>query len=226
MIPGFQVDSEEGSQAMATTGGAPDSHNRPAGATAQPGAPSPGDPKSPEQPGRGSWYRSGWVIGLAALLVGGGVGAAVGVTAGSSTTTTLKTTTVAGPTRTLTQVRTVTGPTNTVQQVHTVTGPTNTVTRVVRTPAATPSGPTGGGGGGNTFSGTGYQNFGAINVPDNSTLYWQCSCSSVDITSDTNGDGNNITVSSQDTSGQTPVAAGPYNNVQVNADGNYTIAIK
>jgi hypothetical protein len=208
---------------MATTSDPPDGQHGPPGAAAPEAPPAPTDPQGP---GQGAWYRRGWVIGLAALLVGGGVGAAVGVTAGSSTTTRLKTTTVAGPTRTLTQVRNLTGPTKTVRQVHTVTGPTNTVTRVIQAPAVTPSGPTGGGGGGNTFSGNGYQNFGTITVPADSTLSWQCSCSTMDITSDPNGDGNSISVSSQATSGQTSVAAGSYDNVQVNADGAYTITIK
>ncbi len=229
MILGFQVglvDSEEGSAAMATTSEAPDGQDRPAGAASQQPPPSPGDPNDPQGPGAESWYRRGWVIGLVALLVGAGVGAGIGVAAGSNTTTRFKTTTVAGPTRTVTQVHTVPGPTKTVQQVHTVAGPTNTVTRVVQAPAATPSGPTGGGGGGNTFSGNGAQNFGTITVPSDSTLYWQCSCSTMDITSQTNGDGNNISVSSQDTSGQTSVAAGSYANVQVTADGSYTFAIK
>jgi hypothetical protein len=163
---------------------------------------------------------------LAALLVGAGVGAGIGVAAGSNTTTRLKTTTVAGPTTTITKVQTVTGPTKTIKQVQTVTGPTNTVTRVVQTPSATPSGPTGGGGGGNVYSGNGSKNFGTINVPSDSTLYWQCSCTSIDITSDPNGDGNSISVSSQDTSGQTAVPAGSYENVQANAGGDYTITIK
>jgi hypothetical protein len=211
---------------MATTSDAPEGHDRPAGAATQQPPRSPEDPQVPQQSERSSWYRRGWVIGLAALLVGAGAGVGVGVGAGSNTTTRLKTTTVTGPTKTITQVHAVTGPTKTVQQVHTVTGPTNTVTRVVQAPAATPSGPTGGGGGGNSFSGNGYQNFGTITVPSDSTLSWQCTCSSMDITSDPNGDGNNISVSSQNASGQSAVPAGAYNNVQVNADGPYTITIK
>jgi hypothetical protein len=211
---------------MAMTSEAPDGQNQPAGVAGEQPPPSPGDPKDPQRSGTDSWYRRAWVIGLVALLVGAGAGVGIGVAAGSNTTTRFKTTTVAGPTRTVTQVHTVPGPTKTVQQVHTVTGPTNTVTRVVQAPAASPSGPTGGGGGGNTFSGNGDQNFGTITVPSDSTLFWQCNCSTINITSQTNGDGNNISVSSQDNSGQTSVSAGSYDNVQVSSDGSYTFAIK
>jgi hypothetical protein len=48
----------------------------------------------------------------------------------------------------------------------------------------------------------------------------------MDISSQTNSDGNSISISSGATSGQSPVSAGTYDNVQVSADGAFTIAIK
>src|SRR5437588_7333766 len=102
-------DSEEGSGAVAMTSDAPDGQNRPAGTAGQQPPPSPGDPNAPQGSGTDSWYRRGWVIGLVALLVGAGAGVGIGVAAGSNTTTRFKTTTVAGPTRTVTKVHTVPG---------------------------------------------------------------------------------------------------------------------
>jgi hypothetical protein len=166
---------------------------------------------------------------LLALLVGAGAGVGVGLAESS----TPKAKTVTAPAQTI--VHTVAVPTKTITHVRTVAGPTNTVTatvtRTVQAPAsapsAQPSGPTGGGGNGNTFSSNGSQNLGTITVPSDSTLYWECnSCSSIDISSQTNSDGNSISVSSTATSGQSPVSAGTYDNVQVSADGAFTIAIK
>jgi hypothetical protein len=213
---------------MATTSGPPDDPARATDAAViEPPAQPPGGPEGPAPEGQAPWYRRDWVIGLIALLVGAGAGVAVGL----STKGTPKAKTVTAPAQTI--VHTVAGPTKT--QVRTVPGPTRTVTATVaRTvppsapaPSAQPSGPTGGGGNGNTFSGDGSQNLGTITVPADSTLYWQCdSCSSMDISSQTNGDGNSIAVSSSATSGQTPISAGTYDNVQVSTDAAFTIAIK
>lgn len=213
---------------MATTSDPPDDPARAADAAVieQPAQP-PGGPEGPAPEGHAPWYRRSWVIGLVALLVGAGAGVAVGL----STRGTPKAKTVTAPAQTI--VHTVAGPTKT--QVRTVPGPTRTVTATVTrsvpasapAPSAQPSGPTGGGGNGNTFSGDGSQNLGTITVPADSTLYWQCdSCSSMDISSQTNGDGNSIAVSSSATSGQTPISAGTYDNVQVSTDAAFTIAIK
>ena len=125
-----------------------------------------------------------------------------------------------GPTKTVVHVRTVPGPTKTVTQ-------TNTVTRTaqVSTPTPTP----GGGGGGNTFTGTGAQSLGTITLPTDSTLYWQCaSCTAtgMQITSDVNSDGSAINTLQKATSGQSAVSAGTYTNVDVNADGDFTITIR
>lgn len=217
---------------MATTTDPPDGPARAGDATVidQPAHPSGGREDRPP-PGQAPWYRRGWAIGIIALLVGAGVGVAVGLT----TKSTPKAKTVTAPAQTI--VHTVAGPTKTIAQVRTVVGPTRTVTAtatVTRTvqasapvPSAQPSGPTGGGGSGNTFNGNGSQNLGTITVPSDSTLYWQCGgCSSMDISSQTNSDGNSISISSTATSGQSPVSAGAYDNVQVSADGAFTIAIK
>ena len=194
---------------MATTGSAADGQQRPSDATVaeQPPHP-PGAPGAPKDLESTSWYRRGWVIGLIALLVGAGVGVAVGVTAGSNTTTRVKSSTVTAQAQTVVR----------------------TVTRAVRASApAQPQGSAASGGGGQTFRGNSYQNLGTVNVPSDSVLSWQCpSCTSMEITSDPNSDGNDISVSSQSTSGesaadptsgQAAVAAGTYKSVQVNADG-------
>jgi hypothetical protein len=166
---------------------------------------------------------------LVALLVGAGAGVGIGLAAKG----TPKAKTVTAPAHTI--VNTVTGPTKTIAHVRTVAGPTRTVTSTVtRTPqpaasaaSAQPSGPTGGGGEGNTFTGSGSRNLGTITVPSDSTLYWECDgCSSFDVSSQTNSDGNSISVSSNASSGQSPVSAGTYDSVQVNADADFTIAIK
>jgi hypothetical protein len=215
---------------MATTADPPDGPARPADAPVveRPAHP-PGGPEGLPPPGQAPWYRRGWVIGLVALLIGAGAGVAVGLTANGTS----KAKTVTAPAQTI--VHTVAGPTKTITHVNTVAGPTKTVTvaatRTVQAaapaPSAQPSGPTGGGGNGNTFSGNGSQNLGTINVPSDSTLYWECdSCSSMDISSQTNSDGNSISVSSTATSGQSPISAGTYDNVQVTADAAFTIAIK
>ena len=191
----------------------------------------PGPPAIPPPPARGHWYRRGWVIGLAALLVGG----VIGVAAGSSKTAPRAKTvtapaqtvvqTVAGPTktRTLVHVRTVPGPTTTV------TGPTTTVTQTIPAPTSTPPTPTTPGGSDNTFTGNGSQSLGTINVPSDSTLTWQCAtCTATGmlITSDLNADGNAINVYQNATSGQSAISAGTYTNVDVNADGPFTITIR
>lgn len=215
---------------MATTSDPPDDPARAADAAVieQPAHP-PGGPEGPDAEGHAPWYRRGWVIGLVALLVGAGAGVGVGLSANG----TPKPKTVTAPAQTV--VHTLPGPTKTIARVHTVAGPTRTVTSTVTravqasapAPSAQPSGPTGGGGNGNTFSGDGSQNLGTITVPSDSTLYWQCdSCSSMDISSQTNSDGNSIAVSSSATSGQSPISAGTYDNVQVSTDAAFTIAIK
>jgi hypothetical protein len=174
------------------------------------------------------------VIGLVALVLGASVGAGVGVAARSNTTTRFKTNTVTTQAQAQTITRTVTAAPKTTTQVRvrTVTGPTSTVTQTVRsaTPAPTPqqanAGSGRGGAGGQTFTGDGAQNLGTVAVDSDSILSWQCSsCSSMDITSDPDADGNNISVSSQNQSGQAAVTAGSYNSVQVNADGPWTVTI-
>jgi hypothetical protein len=150
---------------------------------------------------------------LAALLVGAGAGVAVGITAGSNTTTRVKS--VTAPAQTV--IQTAAGPTKSITQ-QTVTGPTRTVTRTrtlqrtvqVATPAPNvPAANEASAGGGTTFTGNGYQNLGTVEVPSDSTLTWQCSCSSMEITSDPNSDGNNISVSSNASSGQTTSSPAP-----------------
>ena len=187
-----------------------------------PQAPPP--PTGPEQPaGRPRWYRRGWVIGLIALIVGIGLGAA---SAGSNKP---KTTTVTSPAQTVTNtvsggtktvVRGVPGPTKTV----TVPGPAKTVTQTVQASTATPA-PSNAGG---HYSGTDTQNLGTINVPVDSTLRWTCSgCSSSNfIINNDPGDANVIAVNSlNETSGQTVISAGTYTKVTVLGTGPWSFTI-
>ena len=117
-----------------------------------------GPPDIPPQVARPRWYRRGWVIGLVALLVGIGLGAAAGFSKKAPRAATVTAPaqtvihTVPGATKTLVHVRTVASPTRTVA------GPTQTVTQTVQaTPTPTT---TSGGGGGNNFTGTDTQNLG------------------------------------------------------------------
>ena len=76
-----------------------------------------------------------------------------------------------------------------------------------------------------SFSGNGLQNLGPITVPVDSYLVWSCSaCSSIAITSDVNSADDYIDLDSTDTSGETYVDAGTYNNVRVITDGTWSFS--
>lgn len=94
---------------------------------------------------------------------------------------------------------------------------TQTVTQTVTVPppqAAAPPKPL-------SFSGSGIQTIGTVDVPADSTLKWTNDGSSFSIYDQENA----VEVSSQTNSGTTNLAAGTYHDVKVNADGNWTIRI-
>ena len=185
-----------------------------------------GPSDTPPPAARGHWYRRGWVIALGALLVGVGIGGAVG-----SSKTAPRAATVTAPAHTI--INTVTRPTKTVVHVRkvpgpttTVSGPTTTVTQTVQTTTSAPTTTSGGGGGTGSsgalsWSGNGIKKIGTINVPVDSVIKWTNDGGMFSIYDDENA----VEVSSQAASGQSDLAAGTYHGFQVNAIGNWTIDI-
>ena len=189
------------------------------------------DLPSPPQPNpKGGVLKRGMLaagVGVAGLILGAGIGAV----AGGNTKTVVR----VPPAQTVTQ--TVASVKTRIKKVPVVKVRTNTVTQTVTAPArtvtapsqASSSAPAGRGNGRSSFVGTGSENLGTINVPTDSTLYWTCSsCTATGmmVQSDPNGDFNDISVLQQGTQGQTAVSAGTYKNVQVDADGPFTITIR
>jgi hypothetical protein len=163
------------------------------------------------------WIRShAWLIAASviALIVGGGLGAAL---AGSNTTT--RTVTAAGPTTTVAQLRTVT-------QTHVKTVPTraarSTGTPSVGAPAGSspvapgpPPGPP------QHFAGTGPTTLGDITVRGTSTLRWTNTRGRIRVLFD----GNAVGVDSTARAGQTPAPPQTYHDVKVDTPGHWTIRI-
>lgn len=145
-------------------------------------------------------------VGISAVLVIGGCGSTKTVTD-----------TVTGPTKT------VTAPARAAARVRTVTVPARTVT--VQASTSTTSSATG-----LTLSGSGTENLGPITVPVSAVLVWSCpTCTAQDtfaVDSGVNSSGNAISLDANgQTSGQTFVDAGDYQNVQVITEGSWTITI-
>ena len=192
----------------------------------QPPTYGPGPPDVPPPVVRSRWYRRGWVIGVVALFLGVGIGAAAG-----SGKTPPRAATVTTPGQTV--VQTVPGPTKTVVHVRKVPGPTTTVTQTVQatTPAPAAGGVTSGGGPAGTqhFAGANQQHLGTINVPTDSTISWTCpGCGGTDfIINNAQSDANAMPENGLDqTSGVDPLPAGTYNTVVVDTTGgSWTVTI-
>ena len=140
--------------------------------------------------------------------------------------------TVTTPGKIVTHVRTVTTPgkTVTVKQaprvVHSVT--TRTVTRTTTTTSTVSSGSSTAGGPPQSFTGSGNESLGTITVPGAAQLKWQCpGCVNGTFTvSNSSTDASQLGVQAQNTSsGQTPVAAGKYTSVSVQATGSWSMTI-
>jgi hypothetical protein len=76
-------------------------------------------------------------------------------------------------------------------------------------------------GGGETFSGNGAKRLGTVTISADSTVHWTHDGGIFQIFDDQNG----FRINSQARSGDSHISAGAYNNVQVNALGNWTISI-
>jgi hypothetical protein len=161
------------------------------------------------------WFEDYWrylVTAVAGLAVGAaaGVGIATGIPGLQSTTSVVvhprSTSTVIGN-RTETATGTVTNARTTTQTATAQGGAT----------AAVPASP-----GSVSYSGNGGKNLGTITVSSSSTLHWTNDGALIQI----NDDGHGIAVSSEAQSGTTAVEPGTYENVHVNASGDWTITIK
>jgi hypothetical protein len=160
-------------------------------------------------------------------------------TPGHTVTTPGHTVTTPGHTSPVAHVRTVTTPGKTVttpgktvfvkqppRVVHSTT--TNTVTRTTTVTTTASSGSSTAGGSPQAFNGSGNGSLGTITVPIASQLKWQCpGCANATFTvSNSSTDPSQLGVQAQNTtSGQTPVAAGKYTNVNVQATGSWSITI-
>jgi hypothetical protein len=77
-----------------------------------------------------------------------------------------------------------------------------------------------------TFTGSGIEKLGTINVPTDSVLTWKCSCATViEFLSDPTPNGNQIVITTTAASGHSEVTADTYRNVVVGASGSFTITI-
>ena len=77
-----------------------------------------------------------------------------------------------------------------------------------------------------TFTGSGIEKLGTINVPTDSVMTWKCTCATViEFLSDPTPKGNQIVITTTATSGHSEVTADTYRNVVVGASGSFTITI-
>ena len=160
------------------------------------------------------WFEDYWrylVTAIAGLAVGAaaGLGVATGVPGLQSTET------VVHPrsTSTVHRSRTETG-TGTVTNAGTST---QTATAQGGATAAVPASP-----GSVSYSGNGGKDLGTITVSSSSTLHWTNDGALIQI----DDDGHGIAVNSEAHSGTTAVEPGTYENVHVNASGDWAITIK
>ncbi len=77
-----------------------------------------------------------------------------------------------------------------------------------------------------TFTGSGIEKLGTINVPTDSVMTWKCTCATViEFLSDPTPKGNQIVITTTATRGHSEVTADTYRNVVVGASGPFTITI-
>jgi hypothetical protein len=162
-------------------------------------------PPGPRSGGFRAWFSHNWGF-IAATALGAVVGGLIGVAAAGTDTTTTRT-----MTRALTETQTAT---TTVAEVRTETE-TETETATVEQPSSEP------GESDQSFSGSGTETIGTLEIPVDSTLEWTNDGALFQIFDASFG----ITVSSLAPSGSTSVSAGVYPNVLVNAVGSWTITI-
>jgi hypothetical protein len=199
------------------------------------------------------WQREAAIVAVGILMLG--VGGVVGYLIGhgnaktrviaatrqgvSTVVTHTATVTTPGHTSPVAHVRTVTTPGKTVTTpgktvsvkqppriVHSTT--TKTVTRTTTMTTTASTGSSTAGGSAQAFNGSGNGSLGTITVPIASQLKWQCpGCANATFTvSNSSADPSQLGVQAQNTtSGQTPVAAGKYTNVNVQATGSWSITI-
>jgi hypothetical protein len=158
------------------------------------------------------WFEDNWrrlVTAVAGLAVGvaAGIGVATGVPWESTES-------VVNPpsTTTVHRIRTKTA-TDTVTNVGTDTQTATAQGATATVPASS---------GSVSYRGNGKDSLGTIAVPSSSTLRWTNAGALIQI----NDDGNGIAVDSEAHSGTTAVEPGTYENVLVNADGDWTVTIK
>ncbi|HTY96413.1 MAG TPA: hypothetical protein VMB91_05190 [Solirubrobacteraceae bacterium] len=162
-----------------------------------------------EPPPRGPWWQQGWglaLIALVALLVGLGAGLAIG----KGTNETITTTSSSPGTVTHTT-------TSTVQHTQTVTS-THTVT--VSKEGSGEGGEGGGGGETQSFNGTGSKNLGTVKVSAPSTVRWTSEGASFAVTSS-----RGEVLSSEGHKGTASLAAGSYEDLEVQTDSGWTLKI-
>jgi hypothetical protein len=159
------------------------------------------------------WFEDYWRY-LATAIAGLAVGAAAGVGVATGVPGLQSTQTVVHPPRTYTVLRT-----RTETATGTVTNaPTSTQTATAQG-GATATVPASSGS--VSYSGNGGKNLGTIAVSSSSTLHWTNDGALIEINDDSNG----IAVNSEAHSGTTAVDPGTYENVYVNASGDWTITI-
>jgi hypothetical protein len=180
----------------------------------EPLPPAYGEPLPPEDP---RWREAGWLSAALAALAGLVVGGVIGLIAGKSSATTT-TTTLGGAAHTVT----VRGParTKTVRVPHVI----------VRTQTVTTASPAGGegaegtAGSGLTYTGNGSGRIGTLNISRESTLHWRTSGESFSV-KNSSEDERSLDFTSHSASGERPVEAGTYHEVNVSSPGTWTLTI-
>jgi hypothetical protein len=179
-----------------------------------PGAPPPVEPVPPVGP-EPPWWRDGSgtiVVGVVALIVGALIGALIGGSGGNANRTVTERN--ANAQQTVTHTVTVVHP-KVVVHTRTVT-----VTSAAKTPPAVTPGGNGESEETRSFTGSGSKTIGTLTLSRRSALEWTSDGQSLQVSAT-----ESVLVNSGAHSGTTSLEPGTYRNVQVNADGNWTIKI-